>query len=183
MLTRIWKDPVWSKVIAAAIIGVSGAVLSYRLDWWPPITRGFRWFVTFVCSATSVPNWLLAILLVCAVPSLVVAALIIWGVTVSPRSSASGWQNYKHDEFFKLRWRWSYSTIDGAITQLHSFCPNCDYQVFPQNNWSGRTRIFFKCDSCGQQLGEFAETAEVLESKVTRLVQQKIRNNTFTSLE
>lgn len=37
MLKVIWKDPVWSNVIAAGILAVVAALGSYFLNWWPII--------------------------------------------------------------------------------------------------------------------------------------------------
>jgi hypothetical protein len=38
MLKKLWNDPVWSKVIAAAIIALAGgAWLAHWQNWWTPI--------------------------------------------------------------------------------------------------------------------------------------------------
>ena len=50
---KIWSDPVWSKVIATAIVGIFGLCATYL---WPP-TR------LILESSTQVPNWLLAAML------------------------------------------------------------------------------------------------------------------------
>lgn len=54
-LTRIWKDPVWSKVIATGIIAFITIV---ALPYFPFL---LKFTYRLITSSTSIPNWLLAL--------------------------------------------------------------------------------------------------------------------------
>lgn len=55
----IWGDPVWSKVIAGAIIAIAGIVIPYFLNWWSAIGIAAKNIIGFMGEASSVPNWLI----------------------------------------------------------------------------------------------------------------------------
>lgn len=91
------------------------------------------------------------------------------------------WRSYREDLFFNLKWRWNYAD-DDFIYPLHTFCPNCDFQVYSKyaSSYRGIDHISFECESCGRQLGKYSESTESLEDKVKRSIQQKLRNGTWT---
>lgn len=179
MLKSVWKDPVWASVIAAGITSVG----SYFAGWWPAIIQflGAAW--TFLFASSVIQNWLIGLVGLLAVPTVVFALQAAWQSTHPTESGRLDWRSYKEDSFFGLRWRWSYSSID-QIQRLHTFCPHCDFQVFPEraSSWDAVDRIRFRCDSCHSNLGEFQDRYESLESKTERFIQQKIRNKTWTDL-
>lgn len=179
MIKELWRDPVWSKVIAGVILAALLAAGSYLLNWWPAIGSLLGTALVFLLSTSSLPNWLIGLLVVLsALPILAVAASAWRGFV--PSATLHDWSTYQTDCFFGLRWRWSYYS-DGQIRDMHSFCPGCDYQVFSHHASGYRAvdLIAFTCDSCGRSLGEFQEPYESLESKVIRLIQQKLRNGTW----
>ena len=100
--------------------------------------------------------------------------------TASVKAGDAALQAYTEDNFFGLRWRWNYG--NGQLSTLTTYCPHCDYQVFPANASAYRAidRIQFHCDSCSAQLGEFEESWDALENKARRFVQQKLRNGTWS---
>ncbi|HUW27893.1 MAG TPA: hypothetical protein VMV97_04725 [Sulfuriferula sp.] len=179
MIKSLWKDPVWSAVIAAAVIGVGGACGTYLLGFWPRMaTFGSQVWRLFTTS-TAVPNWLLVLLGVATIPTLLLLAAGMWALFAKKTSSQPSWVAYTSDMFFGLRWRWRYTA--GSIDGLNTFCPHCDYQVFPYeaSAYQMVDRIGFKCDSCQRGLGEFDESILSLKSKVERFIQQKVRNDNW----
>src|SRR5690606_21766528 len=66
VLKKAWTDPVWSAVIAGAILAVLGAALTYFAGWWPAISGFFAGLAPLAAGSTTVPNWLLALLVLCA---------------------------------------------------------------------------------------------------------------------
>jgi hypothetical protein len=179
-LKGLWNDPVMSSVIAGAILGIGALVGSYFLNWWPSIGHFASDAYDFVFSLTTLPNWLIGVLALFAIATIAVLCVLIWQKISHSTSNVIDWRNYKTDNFLGLRWRWSYFK-DGGIYEMHTFCPNCDFQVYAEDASAYRAvdRISFHCDSCGQRLGEFNESYASLESKVKRLVQQKIRNGSW----
>jgi hypothetical protein len=114
---------------------------------------------------------LLTILIICA---------LVWGKFHPSQTKELAWRKYTSDTFLGLRWQWCYSN-DGEIYDLYSFCPYCNFQIFPYNigAFQFSNRIEFRCDSCGMELGKFDESPRSLENKVKRFIQQKIRNGTW----
>jgi hypothetical protein len=179
MLKSVWKDPVWSAVIAWVIIGVFGTAGTYFFGLWPAISNALTAGWRFLGSTTDVPNWALGILLLSCLPTVI---RILMASLPSGTDSGLDWHHYTADNFFGLRWRWVYA--GNEIVRLNTFCPHCDFQIFPYHAVKYRglqgARIGFKCDSCHQELGEFEESTASLESKVERFIQQKLRNNTWS---
>jgi len=176
MLKRIWKDPVWASVIATSI----GGLASYFAGWWPAIVQAVKEVWIFLGATSSISHWFVVALALLALPTLVVGVMLAWQLVRPTPVSNPDWHAYTEDHFFGLRWRWRY--FDGGnIRDIHTFCPRCDFQVFPQNAspWDAVERIRFRCDSCHSDLGEFQEAFESVESKTKRFIQQKIRNSTW----
>lgn len=58
-LQKLWHDPVWSKVISGGIL----AAISYSFyHWWPAIRAGVKWGQGPISESVSLPNWLVALL-------------------------------------------------------------------------------------------------------------------------
>jgi hypothetical protein len=83
--------------------------------------------------------------------------------------------------FFDLRWRWQ--VYDSVLTDPVPFCPYCDYQIHPHraSAYAVVPRIGFDCDSCRADLPTFEEDFDSLQSKVKRLVQQKMRTGAWVN--
>lgn len=179
MLKVVWKDPVWAAVIATGITAILGAMGAYLLGYWPAFQSAAATAWTFMLAPTQVSNWILALLAVPAALVVLLALALAWGLWSERSDTNSAWTTYTSDNFFGLRWRWRYHA--DSIDRLVTFCPTCDYQVFPQDAsaYNAIDRIAFKCDSCGQFLGSFDEPYDHLKSKAERLIQQKIRNNSW----
>jgi hypothetical protein len=182
LLKKVWHDPVWSGVISAAILTAFAGVGSYLLNWWPSIGHGLVTAWALLVEASPVPRWLLLLLTLLSLPMLLLFVVGFWYWFSNRNNKMSGhdWNSYTTDNFYDLRWRWKYST-DRYPLGLTSFCPYCDFQVYPKNISAFRVvdHIAFSCESCGRQLGEFEESYEALENKVVRFIQQRLRNNTW----
>ena len=181
MFSRIWHDPVWSKVIAGAILGLGALILSYVFDWWPWIFSTAYRAVAFISSESAIPHWALLVGGLLALFGLICVGILMWARFFETDARTS-WKSYTSDIFFGLKWRWKYTT-DGSIWEVVSFCPQCDYQVLPQRSsaYNVIIAIDYHCESCGRDLAEFTDSYEVLESRVVRSAQQKLRNGTWSS--
>jgi hypothetical protein len=184
MLKSIWKDPVWSAVIATVIATVGGAVGTFLLGLWPAIGGWLVELWAFGARPSKVANWVVWLLFLLTVPTLLIFAALAWEAIHPNREMAvaEGWRTYTEDEFLGLRWRWKYFS-SGKLEDPIPFCPACDYQVFPHHAsaYNVIERIGFHCDSCGRNSPEFDESFESLRSKIERFVQQKIRTDAARS--
>jgi hypothetical protein len=179
-IKKYWHDPVWSKVIAGAILAVTAGISTYFFDWWPIIGRVLKATLDFVLSSTSTPIWLLGILLIPLLLVLIVIGLVIWS-KLRPSNQIPIWRNYTKDTFFDIRWTWRYDETN-KIIDLYSFCPDCDFQIYPQPNrdFLGQfTHIQFHCENCGRDFGKTQEYVAQFENKVIRHIQRKIRNGSW----
>lgn len=186
MLKSIWKDPVWSTVIATVIATAGGAFGTFFFGLWPAIGVWFASIWRLAAQPSQISNWLIWLLAVLAIPTLLMMAALVWAaIRHSPAESsaaADDWRTYTQDEFLGLRWRWRYFP-SGALEHPVPFCPACDYQVQPHHAsaYNFIERICFHCDSCGRDLPEFNESFESLRGKVERFVQQKLRADAWRS--
>lgn len=186
MLKSIWKDPVWSAVIATAIAAAGGAVGTFFFGVWPAIGDWFASLWMLAAQPSQIANWVVWLLAVLSIPTLLILVALVWAsIRRSPAAEAANaddWSSYTEDEFLGLRWRWKYFP-SGGLEHPIPFCPACDYQVFPHHASAYRAieRIGFHCDSCGRNLPEFDESFDSLRSKIERFVQQKIRSGCWKS--
>lgn len=182
MLKSIWKDPVWSAVIAAAIATAGGAIGTFVFGVWPAVGGRFASFWALAAQPSQIANWVVWLLSALTVPALFILVALAWtGIRPNQGVAAEGdWRMYTEDEFLGLRWRWNFFS-SGTLEHPIPFCPACDYQVFPHHAsaYNVVERIGFDCDSCGRKLPEFDESFDSLRSKIERFVQQKIRTGAW----
>jgi hypothetical protein len=179
-ITGVWNDPVWSKVIASLIILLCGVILSFFKGWWPIIGQFTGVILSWFRNYSTIANWVFVLFIFCAIVVIGLLVIITWAI-FSKNNTEQNWRSYTTDEFFGIRWRW-HLNANGAVDGIHSFCPGCDFQVFPRNvSYFGTSapRIAFKCDDCGRNIGEFEIPYEEMESRVERLIQKSIRAGTW----
>jgi hypothetical protein len=179
MLKQIWKDPVWASVIATGIAAGLGSLGAYLFGYWPAVQGMLTGSWSFLLTKTEVSNWILTLMAIPSAIACFLALALLWSLWSSSSESESSWLTYTTDKFFGLRWRWRY--VGGSIDRLVTFCPHCDYQVFPihASAYAAVDRIEYKCDSCHSHLGFFDETDTEQRSKVERFIQQKIRTDAW----
>jgi hypothetical protein len=183
MIKQIWNDPVWSKVIAVAIVALAGiAWASYR-HWWSVIWLWMAKMHAYLGGTIPVRRWVYGLLLGVAalfVLLLIGAASTVYsakktGHTFAPIVPVEPWRSYVADIFYDIKWQWSYQ--HGEITRLCTFCPRCDYQMVPEGLDYIR-HIWFRCDVCKRKY-DVQEDWGTVQSIVTRCIQQKLRSDTY----
>ena len=130
-MKRVWHDPVWSKVIAAGIVGISASLwATIHFDWWKS--------VSLLLSATWVPNWLICVgLLFLAVAAMYIGELRNTAAAkktteesrapdvVQPASAAADpWSIETIDLMHKLSDVYSAQHLSSKFDYLH-----CKYEV------------------------------------------------------
>jgi hypothetical protein len=153
-----------------------------RRLWWLGCVIGILGARAFLVSTATVLHWILILLIVLAgITVLYVLVVLIWVLSMrSPEkpSPPASWASYTSDDFFGLDWRWHYS-IYGEVESLASFCPHCDFQLYPESmdrmdSSGGSYR--FRCDNCARDLGIVHESPSSLRSKVVRSIQRNQRS-------
>jgi hypothetical protein len=179
MIKSLWKDPVWSKVIATGILALLTYLGAYLLGLSPAIIAFFAQSWGFFTATSSVPNWLIGLM---TIPCLVLG----WALVVELKSRMSAevtepvnWNSYQRDNFFGLLWGWRYS--GNSIEGLHSLCPNCEYQVLPRDvsSYIAVPRFECKCEDCGYSAGSFKGEPRELLHKVELKIQKELRTGNW----
>jgi hypothetical protein len=181
-LKKIWADPVWSKVIATGIVGAVVGGTTYVAGWWPAVAMFARRVASLAVATTTVPNWLLILLIPCAVAVLCGLGIIRLLFIVRGSRKPSFRDSYREDTFFDIRWRWHYGANE-AIFDLVPFCSLCDYQIQPRDVSGYREpEIFeYRCEDCGARLHEFEAPEEEIENRVIRHIHKKIRTGSWNT--
>jgi hypothetical protein len=177
VLKRIWRDSVWSEVIAAAIVAMGAFFYTYFVGWWPYFVEWWAYRATIASevgsiavSLTPVPNWLLVpICLSAAFGVFVLLAVLYRGIT------GPDWHDYRQDTFFGIVWRWDYAR-DNIIPPI-AFCPSCDTQMSPgpdPRNPHHPNRIVYHCGHCDNRITINDSHINTL-NKVVLQIDRKIR--------
>lgn len=117
LLKKIWKDPVWSKVISAAILATFAVIWTIiDLESLIIILRAI-WNVIIAFFSIQLPLWIFIVFLV-----LVTLSILVFRKWTNKKKPFLG---YTEDVFDDLKCTWSYD-IRGNITDLKVFCPNCN---------------------------------------------------------
>mgnify|MGYP000388442698 CR=1 FL=1 len=178
---KIWKDPVWSKVISTGIITSIGILISYLAGWLPIFLNFIKDIWAWLFQTTDIAHWLLILISIpCA---LVFYVVFLWLKSLS--ATEQSFESYISDNFFGLKWRWSYY-YEGKISgdDVHCFCPSCDHQLFPQDASSYRVAPEFRydCPDCGYSIGVIEDDYNQLRHKVILKVQKNIRTGKWKNI-
>jgi hypothetical protein len=172
---KVWNDPVGSKVIATGVCALLAAAGAW---WWHDVVNATIALWNYVTADIVVPRWVAGVVSLWALltTGLLVALRI---EAVAEAKSPNDWRSYRTDEFFGLRWRWKLFD-NGRPYDICVFCPACDYQLNPEhdNPYYAVDAIRFQCH-CGHAPWRYQESWDSLESRVTRTIQQRLRNGTW----
>lgn len=170
---KIWKDPVWSKVISAGVIGLAVYLINTS-DIFIPILNKLKLFMS---KTLEVELWYIVFLNL----SLLFFILLIIYLFVCLYKTQGGQsknieESYIEDYFFKIKWVWSYS-INGDITNIVPLCPKCDYDLSPHNvDYDPfETELILDCDDCDFSLKPMEITYSELKNQIKKKVQKQIR--------
>lgn len=175
-LLKIWKDPVWSKVIATGLLLILGGLYAWinQINLIPLI-------MSLLIYEVVIPNWLLLI----AVPILI-SIIPLYKLLI--KDSEPKFTKYKMDNILGIDWSWewskpNYQNNNYTIRALYSRCPNCKSSLQIENNSGQLVQcINNDCQWKWQQPGVFAERithSSQLISKVHNIIDQKAYSGEF----
>lgn len=175
-LKKIWADPVGSKVISSGLC-VLGGVLITVLGGWGAIGHAILTAWDFMLASTPIPRWAIGFVGVwTAVATFILVGL--WFQSKAEAAEANSWRSYRSDHLLGLRWRWYWNGQQPY--GLHPFCPACDYQLdlIDDSDFRFIPAVKFQC-VCGHGPWRFEESWNSVEQRVAKLIQQKLRNETW----
>ena len=159
--------PAQCKIIALAI--AAALVVGYFIGLWSLLGEWLNELWYLLADSTLVPNWLLGIFAICAI---IVAGIL--GASLRPtRRAARPSRIHAHDNFFNIKWRWSYDD-SGGIQQLTPYCRHCDHQLVVKNVATDNAidRYECRCDQCGALACELDCSIEEFEGRVLHRINQ-----------
>ncbi|MCL4795763.1 MAG: hypothetical protein KJZ84_14475 [Bryobacteraceae bacterium] len=174
LLKKLWYDPVGSKVLAAGIVAVLAALLTYILELWPVFASFLITTYSFLRASTPVYNWLIGLVIV-------LIGLALRGFVAGHRKGGKGTLiiDYTSDEFFGVCWRWRIDEgMPHGIGHLHSLCPKCRYQILPRETMELRVSqwiVNFECQDCGYKGETQAGMWREVEQRVILKIQRNLR--------
>jgi hypothetical protein len=180
LIKKIWHDPVWSKVVATIFVGIAG----YLLDLLEILIQTGKSVFAWLIRSSEISNWIFLITLLCTFIVITFLLVTIWQSLRLNVASDDWKKHYCEDVLNDVLWRWSY-LYSGQIDKLHSFCPECDFQVYESSGgaFNAVPHTIIKCDnpSCSKNiLCDFQGDSDEFKSFILRSIQQKIRTGNWS---
>ncbi|ENP0849191.1 hypothetical protein ACM6XU_001760 [Vibrio parahaemolyticus] len=166
--SSFWKHPVVSTVVGGLILSYFTGLGSHLLGFLSVVKQYLVDIYEYLNSSSTLPVWW-----VCSTSVYFVISIIL-KCTRQFFSTVVSWDNYKRDVFWGVEWRWSYFGSN-EISNLHSLCPKCKYQLFPYNNcWQ---MVSYKCGECGYSVDVKSEGSgeNDIKQRVRLKIQRKLR--------
>ena len=138
---------------------------------WPPIASALSAARQWLSGPVLLHRWsaiAIGLTLVIAGAFVVFLRLVI----IQKRASEPAMTDYVTDEFFGLRWHWTW--FGNSLRDLDPFCLHDDTRLDEDLTGKLNYRCYLDCDSCGQKL-KFPDTLDGLREKVARQIERKIR--------
>lgn len=146
-MKKVWKDPVWSSVIAGIILAVIVAVGQHFFGLWEYVSIGGVWLWSVITTDIPIPLWLVII----GIPILV---LLIPVITRLIPDKEPSFTKYTHDHILEIDWSWKWIPpnkfrAEYKFDELKPRCPSCK-SVLNINDYDGRL-VYCINDSCKWQ--------------------------------
>jgi hypothetical protein len=178
LFNRIWKDPVWSKVIATGIIGMLVFIADHYLNILSKLQNFANITFAYINSSTEIKNWLLLIMSLCSLLVGIFLIALIWNLFFSKKEQI-GWKSYQSDNFYGLEWHWEYNMFTEEPEELYTLCPNCKYQLFPDEHQYPTPILKYHCENCHTQFPTINLLYSNLKHKIILNIQQKLRTGAY----
>ena len=180
-ILKLWKDPVWSKVISTGLIVIFGTLGTWFLGLWPQIKTALIAVVGAFLYQVEIPIWLILALVPCL--------LFFIPILQSFKSdSEPSFVKYKSDKIFGINWSWGWSppgyyNDKYSIKDLRPRCPNCNSSL-EIDDYSGELVhcINDECNWKWKERGDFNNRishSSELNQKVWNVIDRKIHNNEY----
>jgi len=145
-IQKIWKDPVWSAVIAAAIIAAGGTLLSLVKTWFNDSETYEESFKAVFCYKVNI--WVAI--------AVIMVVLIIVGVIKKIKSNkhripvppfVNEFTRWRYqNQIWTWRWQWSPTCNFYYVTDLNIECPVCREGVLTLEYMN------YRCAKCNSEI-------------------------------
>jgi len=161
----------------------SPTATAWLLGWLGTILRALGLIGRFLVASTSLPRWLIVLLVLALLAS--VFGALKRRLTAITQPLEIGWLSYTTDVFPGFDgavWRWRYS--GDSILRIVAFCPRCDMQLAARYGpvGFGGYRTTLACENCNWSSSEIEGELNEIISRVERLIQRKLRSGEYKAL-
>jgi len=181
---KIWKDPVWSKVISVGILLILGVTSEHYIGWWNSLKIVIKSSILYLEQTTEINNWLIIVMGISTILILILLLLVIWSLIKESLidNDSQPWKNYTSDIFWGVECHWKYIGKEGIPYDIYFLCPKCKYQLYPleYNDYQYFDSItIFSCSNCNTKYEKVLTHPINIKHKVELNVQQKLRTNSW----
>ena len=164
-------------LILAAILAFVPRAWSFTCHAFSLIASAISAFWSHLAASSSVPHWLLYLLVALALP-------FVCRTLARLRPDNSGddpYRAYQTDVFFGVRWKWDYGYNNEPVG-IWGECPQCRTDlVYSYDDILHRTD--FTCETCHKTLAKLEGNKGFVLGKVARQVERKIRTGEWKDNE
>jgi len=181
LLSKLWKDPVWSKVIASGLLLFFSVLGTWFFGLWPKIHKNLLQIWGLATYEVSIQMWLIII----SVPLLVFLIPLIRGILPEKEPR---FIKYRSDNILDINWLWDWSPPSFhndkySIKNLYPRCPKCS-SILEINDCSGQLVhcINDECDWSWNHQRSFQKGtthSSQLDQKVKSVIDRKIHNGEY----
>jgi len=181
LVLKLWKDPVWSKVIASGLLLFFSLLGTWIFDLWPSIYTVLIQIFSLITYKVLVPTWLIAFSIPFLIFLIPLAQIII--PDKEPR-----FLKYTNDQILGINWSWEWSAPNFysdkySIKNLHPRCPKCRSSL-EINDYSGKlvNCINDECNWTWNQQGIFQNRithSRQLDQKIHNVIDRKLHNGEY----
>ena len=176
---KVWKDPVWSKVISAGLIFLFIPFFTWVSGIWPDVKSVLLSVFSLIVYDVAIPVWVLFLI----IPLLVSIIPLIQSITPEREPT---FINYKADQILGINWSWNWSKPNFindkySIRDLLPRCPNCKSSL-KLNDYSGQLVHCINDECKWKQQGNInnrISNSSNLNSKVWNIIDRKVHNGEF----
>jgi len=180
-LGKIWKDPVFSKIIATGLIFLIGAIGTWFFGIWPYLKNGLAYIYSGFIYEIYVPVWSLFL----AIPFLL---FLFPMIQKFKKKEEPSFIKYTHDHILGIDWSWDWLppgiyNKKYSIKNVRPRCPDCK-SILEINDYSGQLVhcINDECKWRWQQQGHFDNRishSSKLNQKVVNIIDRKTHNKEY----
>jgi len=187
MIKKIWKDPVWSKLIVLLFVALAGVISNHYIDWWNSCKSFISNFYIYLRETSEIQNWILILVsLIASLFILLILMKLLYKIFVKKQEEKPSYQNYLSDTFFNIKWHWKQDVWGMGVEpiyDMYTLCSNCEYQIYPQEKLDaynpGKYTVSFYCEHCNTTYKDIPFSFNELKHKVILKIQHKLRTGTW----
>jgi predicted RNA-binding Zn-ribbon protein involved in translation (DUF1610 family) len=179
------KHPIRNLIVFPVIAGLILAALLYFIPrfntfTFNTISIGWQYLLSawqYLFANTLLPNSLLCLLVILAIPTVINVARYIFKSRASQGLNEPRISSYTTDTISGMTWRWEYITKSNMpSSDLWCFCPNCSNRLIFSTDLDVHLNqhTVFTCENCGFTSARFRGDRHDVFGMAARAIERKV---------